>query len=178
MPAARPRAPCATWCATSRRSGCPVWIPRSCSCSPPNRPRSGGATRGTGTSTGQRARSSRGRRGIQHVGFMGEAPHYLQDSENPAAIQSLVSYTARLLHLSPDMSHFAEAIQDFRTQCDKAVARDRATREHVRKLEQEYDAEVGEERPPLPGGELDSEKLMQELEEFLRKQREGGTEGR
>src|SRR6266700_3866335 len=118
------------------------------------------------------------RRGIQHVGFMGQAPHYLQDSENPAAIQSLVSYTARLLHLSPDMSHFAEAIQDFRTQCDKAVARDRATREHVRKLEQEYDAEVGEERPPLPGGELDSEKLMQELEEFLRKQREGGTEGR
>src|SRR5437867_5596620 len=64
------------------------------------------------------------RRGIQHVGFMGQAPHYLQDSENPAAIQSLVSYTARLLHLSPDMSHFAEAIQDFRTQCDKAVARD------------------------------------------------------
>src|SRR5213594_2308907 len=119
-----------------------------------------------------------GATGIQHVGFMGQAPHYLQDSENPAAIQSLVSYTARLLHLSPDMSHFAEAIQDFRTQCDKAVARDRATREHVRKLEQEYDAEVGEERPPLPGGELDSEKLMQELEEFLRKQREGGTEGR
>src|SRR5499426_3952031 len=118
------------------------------------------------------------RRGMQHVGFMGQAPHYLQDSENPAAIQALVTYVARLLHLSPDMSHFAEAIQDFRTQCDKAVARDRATREHVRKLEQEYDAEVGEERPPLPGGELDSEKLMQELEEFLRKQREGGTEGR
>src|SRR5437899_12275079 len=107
------------------------------------------------------------RRGIQHVGFMGQAPHYLQDSENPAAIQSLVSYTARLLHLSPDMSHFAEAIQDFRTQCDQAGARDRATREHLGKPEQEYDAEVGEERPPLPGGELDSEKLMQELEEFL-----------
>src|SRR5262249_19291160 len=118
------------------------------------------------------------RRGMQHVGFMGQAPHYLRDSENPAAVEALLTYTARLLHLSPDMSHFAEAIQDFRTQCDKAVARDRATREHVRKLEQEYDAEVGEERPPLPGGELDSEKLMQELEEFLRKQREGGTEGR
>src|SRR5687768_12977869 len=26
------------------------------------------------------------RRGMQHVGFMGQAPHYLQDSENPAAI--------------------------------------------------------------------------------------------
>ena len=115
---------------------------------------------------------------MQHVGFMGQAPHYLQDSENPAAIQALVSYVARLLDLNPDMSHFAEAIQDFRTQCDQAVARDRATREHVRKLEQEYDAEAAEERPPLPGGELDSDKLMQELQDFLRKQREGGGGGR
>jgi proteasome assembly chaperone (PAC2) family protein len=114
------------------------------------------------------------RRGIQHVGFMGQAPHYLQDSENPAAIESLVSYTARLLNLNPDMSHFAEAIQEFRSQCDQAVARDRATREHVRKLEQEYDAEAREESPPLPGGAVDSDKLMQELQDFLREQREGG----
>jgi proteasome assembly chaperone (PAC2) family protein len=118
------------------------------------------------------------RRGMQYVGLMGQAPHYLQDSENPAAIEALVSYVARLLNLNPDMSHFAEAIQDFRTQCDRAVARDRTTREHVRQLEQEYDKAVGEERQPLPEGELDSAKLMQELEDFLRKQGEGGTEGR
>ena len=117
------------------------------------------------------------RRGMQHIGFMGQAPHYLQDAENPAAIETLVSYVARLLNLSPDMSHFAEAIQDFRAQCDKAVARDRATREHVQQLEQEFDAAAGEERPPLPGGELDSKKLIEDLEDFLRKQREGGTEG-
>jgi proteasome assembly chaperone (PAC2) family protein len=116
------------------------------------------------------------KRGIQYVGFMGQAPHYLQGSENPAAIQALVSYTARLLHLSPDMSHFTEAIQDFRTQCDQAVARDRATREHVKQLEQEYDAAGGEEQPPL-SGEIDSDKLMREVEDFLRKQREGGTQG-
>jgi proteasome assembly chaperone (PAC2) family protein len=119
-----------------------------------------------------------GRRGMQHVGFMGQAPHYLQDGENPAAIQALVSYVARLLNLSPDMSQFDEAIQDFRTQCDRAVARDRATREYVRKLEQEYDAAAGEEQQPLPEGELDSGKLMQDVEDFLRKQREGGAEGR
>ena len=116
-----------------------------------------------------------GRKDMQHVGFMGQAPHYLQDSENPAAIQALVSYAARLLNLSPDMSQFTEAIDDFRTQCDRAVARDKATREHVRRLEQQYDAETAEERQPLPSGELDSDKLMQELEDFLRKQREGGS---
>ena len=116
-----------------------------------------------------------GRRGIEHVGFMGQAPHYLQDAENPAAIRALVSYVARLLRLSPDMSQFAEAIEEFRTRCDRAVAGDRATREHVRKLEQQYDAEAAEERKPLPEGELDSVKLMQELEDFLRKQRGGGA---
>jgi proteasome assembly chaperone (PAC2) family protein len=114
------------------------------------------------------------RRGVDHVGFMGQAPHYLRESENPAAVQALVACTARLLDLSPDMSRFTEAIQEFRTQCDQAVARDRATREHVRQLEQQYDAEAGEEQQPLPGGELDSDKLMQELQDFLRKQREGG----
>ena len=88
-----------------------------------------------------------------------------------------MTYVARLLNLSPDMSHFAEAIQDFRTQCDQAVARDRATREHVRKLEQEYDAAVSEEQAPLPGGELDSDRLMREVEDFLRKQGEGGAGG-
>jgi proteasome assembly chaperone (PAC2) family protein len=115
------------------------------------------------------------RREMQHVGFMGQAPHYLPDSENPAAIEALVTYVARLLDLRPDMSHFAEAIRDFRTECDRAVARDRATREHVRKLEQEYDAAAGEEQQPLPGGELDSDRLMREVEDFLRKQREGGA---
>lgn len=35
-------------------------------------------------------------------------------------------------------------------------------------------SEAGEEQQGLPGGELDSDKLMQELQDFLRKQREGG----
>ena len=117
------------------------------------------------------------RRGMQYVGFMGQAPHYLQGSENPAATEALVTHVARLLNLSPDMSQFAEAIQEFRTQCDRAVARDRATREHVRQLEQEYDAETSKEPPPLPDEAVDSDKLMREVEDFLRgQQREGGTQ--
>ena len=116
------------------------------------------------------------RRGMSHLGLMGQAPHYLQHNENPAAIQALLTYVARLLNLSPDMSHFAEAIKDFRTQCDREVARNRATREHVQQLEQQYDATAGEEQQGLPSGKLDSEKLMQDLQDFLRGQREGGEE--
>jgi len=118
------------------------------------------------------------RRGMSHLGLMGQAPHYLQNgAENPAAIQALLTYVARLLHLSLDMSHFADAIKDFRTQCDREVARNRATREHVQQLEQQYDAAAGEEQQPLPDGKLDSEKLMQDLQDFLRGQREGREEG-
>jgi proteasome assembly chaperone (PAC2) family protein len=117
------------------------------------------------------------RRGMQHVGFMGQAPHYLQGAENPAAIEALVTNVARLLQLSPDMSSFPKAIQEFRTQCDRAVARDRDTREHVRKLEEEYDAAADEEQSPLSGEELDSEKLMRDVQDFLRGQREGGAAG-
>jgi proteasome assembly chaperone (PAC2) family protein len=116
------------------------------------------------------------RRGISNLGFMGQAPHYLQNGENPAAIQALLVSVARLLHLTLDMSKFAEAIQEFRTQCDKEVARNRATREHVQQLEQQYDATASEEGQAPAIGELDSDKLMQELQDFLRGQREGGPE--
>jgi proteasome assembly chaperone (PAC2) family protein len=116
------------------------------------------------------------KRGLDYVGLMGQAPHYVQGSENPAAIQALVTYVARLLHLSPDMSRFAKAIEDFRTRCDRAVARDRDTREHVRRLEQEYDAAASEEPPPLSGEEIDPDKLMREVQDFLRGQREGGAQ--
>jgi proteasome assembly chaperone (PAC2) family protein len=116
------------------------------------------------------------RRGISNLGFMGQAPHYLQNGENPAAIQALLVSVARLLHLTLDMSKFAEAIQEFRTQCDREVARNRATREHVQQLEQQYDATASEEGQAPAIGELDSDKLMQELQDFLRGQREGGQE--
>jgi proteasome assembly chaperone (PAC2) family protein len=117
------------------------------------------------------------RRGISNLGFMGQAPHYLQNGENPAAIQALLGCVARLLHLTLDMSKFAEAIQEFRTQCDREVARNRATREHVQQLEQQYDATASEEGQAPAIGEVDSDKLMQELQDFLRGQREGGPEG-
>ena len=114
-------------------------------------------------------------RGMGYLGFMGQVPHYLQNTENPAAVEALLTYLARLLDLRLDMSGFAEAIKDFRTQCDRAVAKNRATREHVQQLERDYDEAAGEKREELPE-KLDSDQLMRELENFLRKQREGGEE--
>ena len=45
----------------------------------------------------------------------------------------------------------------------------------MRQLEQEYDAATTQEQPPIPSGEIDSAKLMKDVEDFLRGQREGGA---
>jgi len=84
---------------------------------------------------------------------------------------------ARLLDLSLDMSGFPEAIKDFRAQCDRAVARNQATREHVQQLEKDYDEAVGEKPQGLLDG-VDSDQLIRELEDFpaqAARRRRGGT---
>ena len=64
----------------------------------------------------------------------------------------------------------------FRTQCDQAVAQDAAVQAYVRQLEQDYDT-TGDEAPrPRHEDDFNSEQLMHELEEFLRQDRDRGTE--
>ena len=116
------------------------------------------------------------RRGLPSLSFSGQSPHYLQRIENPAVIQALLTYVDRLLNLDLDASQLDEAVNAFRVQCDRALARNPSALAHVRQLEQEYDGAVEQERPTLREQELNSEQLMQELEDFLREQREGGGE--
>jgi hypothetical protein len=107
---------------------------------------------------------------------MGQSPHYLQGSTNPAVSRALLTYVTRLLGLALDLSPFDEAVQAFCTRCDQAVAHDASIQAYVRQLEQDYDATVDEAPRPLRDEDLNPEKLMQELEDFLREQREGGAE--
>ena len=68
------------------------------------------------------------------------------------------------------------AVQAFRTRCDQAVAQDAATQASVRQLEQAYDA-TGDETPrPRRDDDFNPEQLMHELEDFLRQERDRGTE--
>ena len=116
------------------------------------------------------------RRGMSSLSLMGQAPHYLQGATNPAVSRALLTYVSRLLDLALDLSPFDEAVQTFCTQCDQAMAHDASIQAYVRQLEQDYDA-TGDEAPrPLRDEDLNPEKLMQELEDFLREEREGRAE--
>ena len=63
------------------------------------------------------------------------------------------------------------------TQCDQAVAQDTSIQAYVRQLEQDYDA-TGEAEAPRPrrADDFNPEQLMQELEDFLRRERDSGAE--
>ena len=117
------------------------------------------------------------RRGIPSLSFMGQAPHYLQRAENPAVMQALLMYVSRLLDLELNVSQFDEAVKVFRAQCDQAVAHNTSIQTHIRQLEQAYDATIDEASRPLRDEELNPDQLMQELEDFLREEREGGNMG-
>jgi hypothetical protein len=117
------------------------------------------------------------RRGLTSLSFSGQAPHYLQASENPAVIQALVSYVGRVFDLGLEVSQLDEAVRTFRVQCDQAVARDSSIQTHVRQLEQDYDSTLDEAPRARREEALNSEQLMQELEDFLREEREGGGAG-
>lgn len=115
-------------------------------------------------------------RGMPHLAFMGQAPQYIQAAANPAVTQALLSYVTRLLGIELDLSPLDEATDAFRTRCDQAVANDRSTQDYVRQLEQEYDAAVGKEPQSPIDEDVNPEELVQELEDFLRDEREGRGE--
>jgi len=114
-------------------------------------------------------------RGLSSLTLMGQAPHYLQGATNPEVSQTLLNTVSRLLGLTLDWSSLDEAVRNFRIQCDQAVAADTATQTYVRQLEQDYDATAEETSPALGDETLNSEQLFHDLEDFLRKEREGGT---
>jgi hypothetical protein len=90
--------------------------------------------------------------------------------------RALLTTVAHLLDLELDVAPFEAAVRAFRTQCDQAVAKDAAIQAYVRQLEQDYDT-TGDEAPhPRHGDDFNSEQMMHELEEFLRQERDRGTE--
>jgi proteasome assembly chaperone (PAC2) family protein len=116
------------------------------------------------------------RRGMASCTVRGQAPHYLEGAPNPAVSQGLLTTLTRLLDLDLTWSHLDAAVQAFRTRCDQAVAQDTATQAYVRQLEQDYDATDDAVPRPPRDDDFNPEQLMHELEDFLRKEREGGAE--
>jgi hypothetical protein len=104
---------------------------------------------------------------------MGQSPHYIQAVTNPAVTRALLTYVTRLLDIELDLSPLDKAVDAFCARCDQAVANDPSTQASIQQLEQEYDSTVDKEPLPLLDEDINPDDLVQELEDFLRDEREG-----
>lgn len=115
--------------------------------------------------------------GMQTVGLWARVPHYVA-GEYPAATRSLLERFSAYLGTPIDLTAFDPAVAEHRTKLDVAASSSDEVTEHVRQLEQLYDAELEAERamgglgdrlPGLSEDEVPSaEELGAEIEGFLR----------
>jgi predicted ATP-grasp superfamily ATP-dependent carboligase len=113
-----------------------------------------------------------GQRGRDAMGFAVHVPHYLAQTEYPAATEVLLTSVSRATGLLLPTESLHAAAEAVREDVDKQIAETDEARAVVRALEQQYDAFVrGRQGTNLLAGETGplptAEELGAELERFL-----------
>jgi len=120
-----------------------------------------------------------GRQGHDAMGFAVHVPHYLVQTDFPAASEQLLASVSRATGLLLPTGSLHSAAEAVRSDIDKEIARTDEARELVKALEQQYDANsddresrnlLAPESEPLPT----AEELGAELEHFLAQQSKPG----
>jgi proteasome assembly chaperone (PAC2) family protein len=118
------------------------------------------------------------RKGLPAVSLWAAVPHYLGATQNPKGAAALLRSLGPLVDVDLDLGELERAVDDFEREVGKAIASNAEIAAYVQELERRSDAvseeEVvaGIEGAELPGGD----KLIEELEEFLKDRREDGQE--
>jgi hypothetical protein len=115
--------------------------------------------------------------GMTTLGLWVRVPHYVA-GEYPEASRSLLERFSSHLGTPVDLSSFGDSVEENRAKLDVAASSSEEVSEHVRQLEQLYDAEqeaeraiddVGRSGPALSEHEVPSaEELGAEIERFLK----------
>jgi predicted ATP-grasp superfamily ATP-dependent carboligase len=113
-----------------------------------------------------------GRQGHDAMGFAVHVPHYLAQSEFPAAAEVLLDNVSRATGLSLPTDDLRAAADAVRVDIDKQVAQAEEASALVRALEEQYDAFVrGRQGPSLLASDSEelptADELGAELERFL-----------
>ncbi len=118
-----------------------------------------------------------GQAGLDAIGFAVHVPHYLAQSDYPAAAETLLTEVARVTGLSLHTDDLRRAAEQVRTAVDSQVAKASEIAAHVRTLEEQYDALMQSRHPQglfdltdLPT----ADELGADLERFLAEQSKPG----
>ena len=110
-------------------------------------------------------------RGMQFATIWGHTPHYLHAAPNYRVSYALATNLYRILDMDVSLDELGSAADTFDREVEKAAGDDSQIRSYVHKLEQRYD-----EAHVVSGGDMPRpEELVQDLEEFLKRQRGSGS---
>lgn len=107
------------------------------------------------------------RAGLPAVSLRVGVPHYLGNAKHPQSSSALLGHLAHVLGLPASSAGLDEEIERWRSLHDEAVAEDTQARAYLAMLEREYDRRA---EASLPSADA----LAEELERFLREQRDDG----
>jgi len=114
------------------------------------------------------------RSGLPAASVWASVPYYLGTTPNPKASHALLSTLSDLLELHLDLTALEEQVQAFELQVSQAVAGNSDVETHIRDLEQRIDAAPAEGGETAPGDLPPSDLVIEDLEDFLRRQRQNG----
>ncbi len=110
---------------------------------------------------------------VPWVSIWGHAPHYVQVSHNPSLTHAILEKLQPFLPRSIEMDKLRVESEEYAANLTRALEGESDIAGYVKRLEERYDTEEESSRQKEPG------LIVQELEEFLRRQRgPSGTEGR
>jgi len=119
-------------------------------------------------------------RQIPTASIWGNVPHYISATGNPTITAAILRRLASLLELDLNLAELERQGIAFDAQVSEAIAKNPEVAEYVRKLEAKEGLERSEspaEEKTEPSGELPStESIIQDLEDFLKRQRPPGEE--
>ena len=108
------------------------------------------------------------KKGLMHASIWGHSPHYVTTSPNPRVSFALLTKLKNLIDLEVDLEELELAGEAFQSEVTKAISKQPDVNSYVQRLEQRHD------EAHAPSGDIPTpEDMVEELEEFLRSQRQG-----
>lgn len=109
--------------------------------------------------------------GLATASLWANVPHYVSGIENPKAALALVRRVLSLLDATVDLTELQEASSQFEQNLTEIVAQNAKIGAYIKKLEAR-EPEDEEEKPTVPASDLPpASELVEEIEQFLRRQR-------
>jgi proteasome assembly chaperone (PAC2) family protein len=110
------------------------------------------------------------RRDIEAISLWGHAPFYVRVETNPVVCLAIVRKLAELLEIEIDLTELVKAGEYLQDMLNRLLADSEELQLYIKNLEEQYEIEGMAPREPSPG----ADRIIREVEDFLRNQRRGG----